>query len=607
MPNMNDTRKEVLFSDLGNQLSPADAITDGDTPTTWRRCHYETAELSGTLVAAQDRSRVAPLTLSPNLTGWYRIHLGIGRRSSEGHIQQRLLVSLTGDKAERLVAPWRGLSPWTVDDCFFRCADMTGKSLTFRHPEYERAADETLLAFVRFIPMSDEEVSAYLAERERRDTRTLYATDDVHNVLTAGPKDLSIALAQIENLRESDVGVLAMEYWGFAKFYTGEGVPEEIFWGRDYEECAARTMRRFRAAGIDPYKEMIAHARDVGLSVHLSMRIGAWNYEFPWDAGFATLDYDRHPELHMRDRDGVAVSRLSLAFRETWEIYANYYSEMAKYDIDGVDLLFNRGYPFILFEEPFLSAFREKYGVDARTLPNADERVMREKCRFITAFLRHIRARLDSERAARGQKPLRYTAHVHKTLEGCRLVGLDVESWAKEGLIDTVVCYPLETYESYPDHFYADEEKTVLNLDAYLEGMRTGPDRFRFGWYDAGFNYTSLRYDVAEDLEAEVQALMAAVAGTSTKLFVHVMPRNQYPSLTLERARKLYAFGADGIALWDTNTRTEVLREWTTTSRLGHREEIETMDHGEGVLFKNHNFTVLGNLRMDRYPPHWGA
>lgn len=607
---MTNERKEILLTDLGHLLTPASAITDGDTKTTWRRCHYETASLSGTLVSAQCRSAVESLTLSPDLTGWYRIYLGLGRFSGErSSCRQRLLVSLTGDKAERVVAPSRMLSPWTVDEAYYRCADMTGKSLTFRHPEYENpsATCESVLALVRFVPMTDEEVTAYLAEKEDRSRRTLYATDDVHNFLTAGPYDMSLALAQIENYRESDVGVLAMEYWGFSRFYTGKDVPEEIFWGRDYEECAARAMRRFRAAGIDPYKEMIAHAKDAGLSVHLSMRIGAWNYEFPWDEGFATLDYDLHPELRMRDRDGAEISRLSFAYPATWEIFAHYYSEMACYDIDGVDFLFNRGYPFILFEEPFLAAFKEKYGIDARTLPNGDERIMREKCRLMTEFLRYVRARLDKERAERGQKPLRYTAHVHKNILGCRIMGLDVEEWAKEGLIDTVACYPLYTYESYPDSFYADDAHTVLDVDTYREGMKTGPDRFQFGWYDAGFNYTSLSYDVQEDTAEELSALKSAVEGTKTLLYVHLMPRNMFPWQMLERAKNVYALGADGIALWDTNVRADVLREWSLTSRLGHLKTIEAVKNGEGTNYRNHNFTVLGNLRMDRYPPHWGA
>ena len=602
-------RKEVLFADLGRLLSPSEAITDHDTPKTWRRCHYETATLSGTLVSAQSRSHVPPLTLSPELSGWYHIYLGLGRYSSDSFVDQRLLVSLTGDEVERLVAPSRSISPWTVDEAYFRSADMTGKSLTFRHPEYDRASDETVLAFVRFVPMTDEEIASYKSESVRRDTKHLYATEDVHNFVTAGPTDMSLALSQIENYRNSDVGVLALEYWNFSKFYTGVDVPpdEDLFWGRDYEMCAARAMRRFRASGIDPYREMVAHAHRVGLEIHLSMRMGAWNYEFPLDAGFATLDYDAHPELHMRDRDGVEVARLSFAYPETWEIFGKYYSEMARYDIDGVDFLFNRGYPFILFEEAFLSAIREKYGVDARVLSANDERIITEKCRLMTEFLRYIRNRLDAERAARGQKPLRYTAHVHQTVKGCRFVGLDIEGWARAGLIDTVVCYPLYTYENYPDSFYTDPSHTTVDVDAYREGMKVGPERFRYGWYDAGNNYTALTYDVSEDKEEEIAALRAALKGTDTRLYVHVMPRNLYPSVMLERARKLYACGVDGIGLWDTNVRADVLREWSLVSRLGHKEEIESMDCGEGVFFRNHNFTVLGNLRMDRYPPHWGA
>ena len=80
-------RKEVLFTDLGNILTPQEAISDADSPSTWRRCSYETDALSGTLVSAQGRTRgAATLTLSPSLCGWYRIFIGLGRFSSEGHM-----------------------------------------------------------------------------------------------------------------------------------------------------------------------------------------------------------------------------------------------------------------------------------------------------------------------------------------------------------------------------------------------------------------------------------------------------------------------------------------------------------------------------------------
>ena len=97
------------------------------------------------------------------------------------------------------------------------------------------------------------------------------------------------------------------------------------------------------------------------------------------------------------------------------------------------------------------------------------------------------------------------------------------------------------------------------------------------------------------------------MADTDTGLYVHVMPRNLYPDEMLKRARKLYAAGVDGIGLWDTNTRSEVLRDWQLVSRLGHREDIDIRDSGAGVLYRNHNFTLLGHLRMDRYAPHWGS
>jgi hypothetical protein len=602
---MTDERKTVLFSDLGNELAPREAMTERLTPSAWRRVPYETRDFKGSLVVAGPRQKVPPLTLSPRLRGWYRIFLGVvglGSMMDSASCDNYVWVRLSGDPAYTRVRAADELSYQTVDEFFFRCEDMTDKTLTFLHPE-AREAETSCLALVRFEPMTEEEVEKELAERERRDTKRIYACEDMHGCfIQDSPREVEPFFTRMAPYRHSDVGVLALEYPSCHPFFSGEGVPEEgsPFWGRRYEEYAALSIRELRKKGIDPYKAMIAHGRKLGIEMHLSQRINP-HHEFPLDDSFHNPIYERR-ELWMQDRDGTPISRLSMAYPEVQKHVADAFSRMAEYDVDGVDLLFNRGYPLMEYEEPFLRRVWETYGVDARVLSGYDERLVATRCAIINEFLRDLRARLDRERAARGQRPVKITAQVHRNLRGCRFVGLDLPTWAKEGLVDTVVTYPLEHYEDLPEEVWEDGAHTRVNLAAYTAMM----DRGFEGYYDAGCGPLGVKcYDIPFDDEAQTRELVEVFRDSPVKLYVHIMPRHLQPAEAVARAEKLYALGVDGIGLWDTECRAGRFRWWTASSRLGHRGELGRIPTEEGVLYRTHRLLTVGKDRIDRFPPHW--
>lgn len=79
----------------------------------------------------------------------------------------------------------------------------------------------------------------------------------------------------------------------------------------------------------------------------------------------------------------------------------------ARYDVDGINPIFNRGAPFLLYETPLLEEFREQTGLDARELDERDPRHMAYHASVMTDFMRELRARC--------RKPL--SAHVLNDLE----------------------------------------------------------------------------------------------------------------------------------------------------------------------------------------------
>src|SRR5437870_2777181 len=65
----------------------------------------------------------------------------------------------------------------------------------------------------------------------------------------------------------------------------------------------------------------------------------------------AARHYWRHPEWTKRDRDGIPVSNLSLAYPGVRQYWLSLLRETLDYGIDGLQLQLNRCFPFVLYEE----------------------------------------------------------------------------------------------------------------------------------------------------------------------------------------------------------------------------------------------------------------
>lgn len=595
-----DERREVLFCDLQNQLEPKSAIADKFDYDKWRGITYETKDFKGSMVAAIGESSVPSLTLNPNLKGWYAVYIGLNPSYGAPH---SINVRTQSGEYDTFLTPAPGIILWTIDEFFWKYVDMTDESLIFSHPENETEPQSTYLAMVRFVPLSDEEVEKIKKDREQTETKTLYASDDVDNMMLHGPENLDCFIKRVESYRNTDVKILSMEKFHNLKYTSGC----EVSMGRKSIRNKAKTCRLFKEKGLDPHKAMIEKGHEIGLQMFLSMRMGMWAFEPPYDEEFICEFYEDHPELRMKDRDGIEVSRLSYAYPETRKYMADLFSEMAKYDCDGVEFLFHRGYPYILFEEPFLEIMREKYGVDARELSNNDPRIIKEKCRIMTDFIIEVKERLNKERAERGQKPLKFAAHVLKTVAGSKFVGLDIKEWVDKEIVDEIICYPLVHYEKLHDDMFRDAEKTIVDIEKYAKGVIEGEEDFKWGFYDACKGVNGRDYDIKEDKEEDIRELVEIFKGKKANLYIDLMRRDMEVGLLRDRVTTLYDWGVEGIALWDTESRIKIGRNRTLLSRLGHKDEVRNFGIRDGKWYRNHNIIKLGAHRMDRYHPNWGG
>ena len=131
---------------------------------------------------------------------------------------------------------------------------------------------------------------------------------------------------------------------------------------------AAESLLSYQSRGIDPLKVSVDYAHSMDIDVYLGFRMGTMSTVPPtWVEPVAF--WKDHPEWRCQDRDGNTIVRLSMAYKEVRRFYVNLLSELAGYGVKGVQLIYTRRPPFVLFEPPVIEDFKNKHGIDPRDLP----------------------------------------------------------------------------------------------------------------------------------------------------------------------------------------------------------------------------------------------
>lgn len=198
-------------------------------------------------------------------------------------------------------------------------------------------------------------------------------------------------------------------------------------WPEEDPERARRqadAMRRLAALGTDPLTLTIAACRQRGTPVVASYRMNAEDF---YHASYRMSDFGR---VHAADRIPDAGC-LDPAVPAVFDQYAAILGEvMTRYDVDGVELDFRRWYHMVsdpLHNHPVL-----------------------------TRLVRAARQQADAAARAKGRGPMLVGARVGPSLDlepspfvfpgifyperptnaSCRELGLDVQTWISEGLVD---------------------------------------------------------------------------------------------------------------------------------------------------------------------------
>ena len=563
-----DHSKAIYISDMG-QCMPRAALASGHSKYHWQTVPYEAEDMSGVLLFAGPATEAPPVTLSLDVSGWHAIFVGL-----YSNITPSLLkVKLTGDPAYVTMAreeetatshdpvrsgPTAGrVNSYAIDERYWKSADLAGQNVVFAQ-QGGGSPTAAYVAYVKLVPLSESEVAAI--EEDRRPNaptkRLIFMNDGFSDFGTHRPTTAEKVCEWLEPMRDADFKTL---FWGTAKgdvinypsdvaTMFGVGVTD---YPREGDRQCGESMQVLAGKGVDSLRTVVDCCHSMGVDVHVSFRMEAFQCSPPFDEFFTGDVYRDHPEWRCVDIDSREIARMSYAFPEVRELVLSILREMAtRYDIDGVNPIFNRGAPFLLYEEPLVEGFKEETGLDPRTLDERDARYLRYRAGVMTDFMRTLRNEMDEIGHERGRK-LEISTHVLNNEETDLFYALDVRAWVEGGLIDNLISYP---------------------------------------WRDG---------------ELDVEYFGRLTRDTPVRFYPEMMPRRMSPEEYRQLALRYYEAGADGLCFWDTNSRAQYRKEFSMIRRLGHRDDLARWDDGHGEYFRTRKLRSVGGYALDKYPPHW--
>ena len=586
-------KNEYVISDFSSAVMEQDRLSRHSLPDRWEVVPYETAEISGKLLVASEMSEPAPVTVDPALRGWYRIYACMTELYAGNHIDLRL----TDDEFSTTAAPGKlgryaiWIASENAEEALWKCSDMTGRKVEIS--KVKNGIPHTAnLFWLRFVPMSDDEVAAYLAVKNDLSRKTMFAhmDGDFHaNDNAKTPRDYC---KPFYAMKDSDVGIVSMEVMNDLidfRLFDGPYTPRTVGTVRRMEY-----MRHLSERRDEVYPAQIAYAHENGMKLFAGHRMQLSCFAFPFEQPmFAVPFVTEHPEYRCMARDGHTVDFLSYGYEAVGDFMIGNILESAKFGFDGVHLIFDRG-QHLLFEEPVKQRYEKKYGANADfyRLPLSDERLMDIKSEILTEFLGKLRLALNGYADSQGKKPMQIYITTYFSNEDALLDGFDMERFAKAGVIDGFIQAKMCVWEEIDDVLAEDGK---IDLAKYTEKANT-------------------RYVIRRDHSSNMERLTAGAAKYreiadrfGLDFYSEIQWETHQPAEAyVKGARAVYGAGASRIALWDCYPcRVQILGEWSATARLGKAEDVHMMPDEAEAYHRIIRVLSYNGRDMRYYNPSW--
>jgi len=189
--------------------------------------------------------------------------------------------------------------------------------------------------------------------------------------------------------------------------------------------------------GINPIEAMGKRLQKHKVPLYVGYRMNAF-YDPPMDLHYVSTYWREHPEFRVNPYQGKTWAARSYAYPEVRDFNLAIIEEMLGLGVvQGIHLEFMRHPPFVGYDAPLVEAFQKAHGVSPL---DPDFELWDEwdaaQSEVMTGFVRKVRALLDAEGEKQGTR-FGITARID--YRNFRAQSLDIEQWAKEGLVDAII------------------------------------------------------------------------------------------------------------------------------------------------------------------------
>lgn len=403
--------------------------------------------------------------------------------------------------------------------------------------------------------------------------RNVGAVCDSHGMFAKGGVESAADIeATLDPFVESDfdricwgvgAGSFRMLYFSDVLPYFGEG--KRSFYNEPNAKVAA-TMAALKRSGVDPIDVGVDFCHRNGMEFWAGDRICHCWAPGGFDDDFAAPFYLENQHLRTVFPDGSIGATLSLAHREFQDLKIALYAELAERGVDGIYIDLMRKPNVIGADEPIVAEFERRVGRRPETSDFASMEWLTIRAEFATEYMRRVRARLNEISTQQGRK-IKIAA---QGFSGCLSTGsavpeenlsqgYDIETWAREGLID--VFAPSTTRHHRP-----------ISLLRYANMLADADCAL---WGCLGQHHNALfpaNYDHAVYCGDDPDKWITPIADLD-------------PMRVMRNAADCYAQGAEGVFLWEAGEIAHCPARWNLLRELGHKKKwIDLFTPGIGPM-----------------------
>lgn len=550
--------QETVYLNSFSTLTPTDAVSREGEPGKWYLGTFGGRDV----LYADGSSQLPAVVLRAGLAGFHDIYVGLYTPGSpiDDCEWQGVHVKLTGDPWYTQICGGRrglgqGRENGCLDEVFWRRADLTDQAVHIYQPYgrfYKPAAG---IAYFRMVPRSAKQMDVDQQQRRQRllsgGRRHVGGMADFWSWVMVTKKTTETGTREvIDNHKAAGCDTIYFQINGDAQVQYHSKVAQ---WVSHKANKEPRTAMGQAAEAIlhdhDPLRVASRRAKEIGLQFFAWFRVTNEHSILNDD-----MDYCRRfRHLRTIGADGKPTRWPSLAHGAIRDYKLAILEEVVtSYTVDGLLIDFLRTMPVIGYDEPVVSAYVAKHGVNPleKVSERSNPRWKQFRADYVTRFMRDLK-RIVEQRKGRSGRDIKIAARV--TPRDNLWKGLDVERWVEDGLIDVLIPSAYTFFDP------------VVVVAPFLQMVKGTPCRVYVGinpFFPGGTDDSEHHPSRDEKEVAEI-------------IIRRVRQGCPSPLEYARRALDFYEQGAHGVVLYESETLTSPTRYYP--SRTGIIPMVQTL------------------------------